>query len=474
MTSKTFVSPNYTWITTASAASGCTSRAHWRTDGSRNLSLCRSPALNRPVLRRPRNPLLCPVENSRSQRNNATGIKATIQQAPQPHQAPPEDDPRGINGTTIFYAALVAAQLLPFSNKTNGLVGDLLYFSVTALSCIVIGVRRAPLEPPSLSAPISSKQVIAAPFTASIFLFGSYLLLKYTTVDVSLILNGLTSLGGALCVKESLDPVFFSLFQQLNIPNFEIIPASEPPSPSPSATSESSSKDESQTEESTELGRPAFTATNLASTIIAVGTVAAYLLKLPPSFVFSNAIAVALATRVLSLIRPSSFVVAAGLLVGLFFYDIFWVYGSEVMVSVATKIDTPGKLLFPREVSQMGTSGINYPYAILGLGDICVPGIFVSIAQSLDMKLAPDLPRSKQPYFGFSIFAYIIALFLCFFVNFQTNAAQPALLYLVPALIGSSLAVGAYRGELKDVISFSNDENDKKEKSGEVTGDSPK
>lgn len=167
--------------------------------------------------------------------------------------------------------------------------------------------------------------------------------------------------------------------------------------------------------------------------------------------------------------------VAAGLLVGLFFYDIFWVYGSEVMVSVATKIDTPGKLLFPRDVSQMGTSGIDYPYAILGLGDICVPGIFVSIAQSLDMKFAPDVPKSKQPYFRSSVLAYIASLFLCFFVNFQTNAAQPALLYLVPALIGSSLAVGAYRGELKDVISFSNDDNDKEEdKSVVVPGDSPK
>ena len=32
------------------------------------------------------------------------------------------------------------------------------------------------------------------------------------------------------------------------------------------------------------------------------------------------------------------------LLLGLFFYDIFWVYGTDVMVTVATSIDAPIKL----------------------------------------------------------------------------------------------------------------------------------
>ena len=32
----------------------------------------------------------------------------------------------------------------------------------------------------------------------------------------------------------------------------------------------------------------------------------------------------------------------------LFFYDIFWVYGTDIMVSVAKNIDGPIKLLFPK------------------------------------------------------------------------------------------------------------------------------
>lgn len=51
---------------------------------------------------------------------------------------------------------------------------------------------------------------------------------------------------------------------------------------------------------------------------------------------------------------------------GLFVYDVFWVFGTEVMVTVAKKFDAPIKLLFPR--------GGESPPAMLGLGDIVVPG----------------------------------------------------------------------------------------------------
>lgn len=32
---------------------------------------------------------------------------------------------------------------------------------------------------------------------------------------------------------------------------------------------------------------------------------------------------------------------------GLFFYDIFWVYGTDVMVTVAKSLEAPIKLQFP-------------------------------------------------------------------------------------------------------------------------------
>lgn len=347
----------------------------------------------------------------------------------------PEEDSRTIR-TTPFYVALVAAQMIPFVTS-SGVLPDLVYFTITALSCIVIGVRRAPLEPPVLTAALSPKQAFAAPFTASVFLFGSYLLLKYTSIDINLILNGITTIAGTLCVKETLDPVFHTLLTMLSLKDATLVKGA--PSPDGDEKKE----------------RLPVYVSDVMSAVTALGTTCAYLAKLEPSFVFSNVIAVSLATRVLSIIRPSSFLVGAGLLTGLFFYDIFWVFGSEVMVSVATQIDTPGKLLFPRDLSQAAPGSIQYPYAILGLGDVCIPGLFISLAQSMDQRFAPDVPKQAQPYFAAAVSAYTMGLGICFLVNYLTSAAQPALLYLVPALIGSSVAVAAWRGELSDVIRFS-------------------
>jgi len=40
---------------------------------------------------------------------------------------------------------------------------------------------------------------------------------------------------------------------------------------------------------------------------------------------------------------------------GLFVYDVFWVFGTDVMVSVATKFDAPIKLIFPRAPGRAST-----------------------------------------------------------------------------------------------------------------------
>lgn len=56
------------------------------------------------------------------------------------------------------------------------------------------------------------------------------------------------------------------------------------------------------------------------------------------------------------------------LLWGLFFYDIFWVFFTPVMVTVAKNIDGPIKLLFPATMEWKN-------FNMLGLGDIVIPGM---------------------------------------------------------------------------------------------------
>ena len=59
---------------------------------------------------------------------------------------------------------------------------------------------------------------------------------------------------------------------------------------------------------------------------------------------------------------------------GLFFYDIFWVFGTKVMVTVAKSFEAPIKLVFPQDLLENGLGATNM--AMLGLGDIVIPGQF--------------------------------------------------------------------------------------------------
>ena len=59
------------------------------------------------------------------------------------------------------------------------------------------------------------------------------------------------------------------------------------------------------------------------------------------------------------------------LLWGLFFYDIFWVYGTDVMLTVAKNLNAPIKILFPIDLLVVPPK-----MSLLGLGDIVIPVFF--------------------------------------------------------------------------------------------------
>jgi minor histocompatibility antigen H13 len=61
------------------------------------------------------------------------------------------------------------------------------------------------------------------------------------------------------------------------------------------------------------------------------------------------------------------------LLSGLFFYDIFWVFGTEVMVTVAKSFDAPIKVVWPKQWFGLQPDDA-LQFTMLGLGDIVVPG----------------------------------------------------------------------------------------------------
>ncbi|KAK9147902.1 hypothetical protein Scep_006659 [Stephania cephalantha] len=194
----------------------------------------------------------------------------------------------------------------------------------------------------------------------------------------------------------------------------------------------------------------------------------------------NNILGLAFCIQGLEMLSLGSFKTGAILLAGLFVYDIFWVFFTPVMVSVAKSFDAPIKLLFP-------TGDSARPFSMLGLGDIVIPvypavllmqetsllsifkpclcylreweackdaemylGIFVALA------LRFDVSRGKtNRYFRSAFSGYAVGVALTIFVMNWFQAAQPALLYIVPAVIGFMAVHCIWNGEVKPVSSFS-------------------
>ena len=176
------------------------------------------------------------------------------------------------------------------------------------------------------------------------------------------------------------------------------------------------------------------------------------------------------------------------LLIGLFFYDIFWVFGTDVMVTVAKNLDGPIKILLPRSLDADPITGKLKDLSLLGLGDIVIPGFFLALLLRFDAhqymsklnnknnnsdaaatattlatteKFVVDVhDHFPKPYFHTALIAYIGGLGFTIFIMMYFNAAQPALLYLVPACLGSSLLTAVVRGELKDLFDYSEEVDD--------------
>jgi len=160
--------------------------------------------------------------------------------------------------------------------------------------------------------------------------------------------------------------------------------------------------------------------------------------------------------------------IGAILLIGLFFYDIFWVFGTEVMVTVAKNLDGPIKILFPRDSLMKNAETGKLDLSLLGLGDIVIPGFFLALLLRFDAMNA-NIPRLNsvdvhypfpKPYFHSCFIAYMFGLGLTLFIMVMFDSAQPALLYLVPACLGSSMATAYLRKEVKKLFDYSEEQED--------------
>ncbi|CDI82216.1 signal peptide peptidase domain-containing protein, putative [Eimeria praecox] len=205
------------------------------------------------------------------------------------------------------------------------------------------------------------------------------------------------------------------------------------------------------------------------------------------------------AVAAIALVSVGSFGVASILLCGLFVYDVIWVFGTEVMVSVAKAFEGPAKLMFPVQISPL-------QYSILGLGDVVIPGVLIAMCLRFDLflhlkqqssaaqTLAVDIHQASLLGcdLAFALLAYILTLCFLFLRGFEflrrfpkfyfcvvlsfyelgllttgivmlyAQHPQPALLYLVPYCLFSLFGAAALNGKIKDVLAYKEEEEAEK------------
>ncbi|KAK8075074.1 hypothetical protein PG997_009737 [Apiospora hydei] len=247
------------------------------------------------------------------------------------------------------------------------------------------------------------------------------------------------------------------------------------------------------------------------------------------SVMLSNIMGYAFSYAGIIMMSPTTFTTGSCVLFGLFFYDIYMVFYTPYMVTVATKLDVPIKLVFegPQKAS------------MLGLGDIVVPGMFVGLCLRFDhflyyhrqkkhvpidlkttdensgqvvtstqtqpMVVRPDYvnPKSQwgnwfwttglgrffwqstnattpalkaanfpKTYFHAAMTGYLLGMMVTLMMLLVFKHAQPALLYLVPGVVFAVWITGLFRGELHEMWIYTEDGSlDKEDVVVEVDGD---
>lgn len=115
----------------------------------------------------------------------------------------------------------------------------------------------------------------------------------------------------------------------------------------------------------------------------------------------------------------------------------------SVMESVASGVqDLPVLMRVPLFLIGDATA-CNDSSAILGYGDIAIPGLAIAYCRSYDV-----IVKNKPWYFLVAITCYGASLVLTFFMSYLMKTGQPALLYLVPGVLLPTIMLAWCRGDL--------------------------
>ncbi|KAI4896266.1 hypothetical protein NFI96_020619 [Prochilodus magdalenae] len=276
---------------------------------------------------------------------------------------------------------------------------------------------------------ITSRDAARFPIIASCTLFGLYLFFKIFSQEyINLLLSMYFFVLGILALSHMMSPFMNRVFPA-NLPNkqYQLLFT------------------QGSGESKEEIVNYEFDTKDLIC--LGISSVVGVWYVLKKHWVANNLFGLAFALNGVELLHLNNVSTGCILLGGLFVYDVFWVFGTNVMVTVAKSFEAPIKLVFPQDLLERGLDASNF--AMLGLGDIVIPGIFIALLLRFDVSLK----NNSRTYFYTSFLAYIFGLGLTIFVMHTFKHAQPALLYLVPACIGFPVVVALVKGELTEMFS---------------------
>jgi len=362
-----------------------------------------------------------------------------------------------MSGDNITESLNVTGEALPtveFLGVRVSVLETSIVMMVHAVVCIIAGVRMG-LKTEEHET-MSKEDALKFPIMASCTLLGIYLLVKKLRQDLLQVLLKIYFVGvGVFCVAQAVRPIF-EIF---------LVP-----------------RDEAKKNESVLLKRKKFF--NIIEVdlidVIAIVTVGLPLMLIwafTGSWISNNLIGICMTISMISMLNIGSYKTAAMLLGGLFLYDIFWVFGTNVMVSVVRGFDAPIKIVWPRSgllAPLLTQTAASKNLSMLGLGDIAIPGFFISLMMHFDLALeraAKKDDKIQVPkncfYYHTSLAAYVLALITTFIAMHLSGHAQPALLYIVPYLLISSVGLAFIRGDFNQLWAFTEekpeDEGEKRE-----------
>ncbi|XP_045502015.1 minor histocompatibility antigen H13 [Colias croceus] len=335
--------------------------------------------------------------------NLEDSVKETIQNVT-------DKAPSSIEGVAIAYLSLVIMAVLPI-------------FFGSFRSVKYLKEQKESGERPET---MSNRDALMFPLVASCALFGLYIFFQFFSKEyINLLLTGYFFFLGVLALSHLLSPIVAVM-----------MPASVPKVPYHILF----------TRGDRDVVNYKFTSYDVICLLISFVFGIWYLHK--KHWIANNLFGIAFAINGVELLQLNNVVTGCILLSGLFLYDIFWVFGTNVMVTVAKSFEAPIKLVFPQDLLTNGLNASNF--AMLGLGDIVVPGIFIALLLRFDKSLQ----RNSEFYFRATFAAYVVGLLATILVMHVFKHAQPALLYLVPACLGTPLALALLRGDINALFNY--------------------